>query len=110
MLSLIDNHLLFTALIIMNRFVEGWSFGLIQGVVYGTSSQELPPKQFDRFARICSASAGTGGCIALLSGSLLFSLGGYFLPYFVLSGSMITLAFVIHISGALNQESNKPME
>ena len=23
---------------------------------------------------------------------------------------MITLAFVIHISGALNQESNKPME
>jgi hypothetical protein len=77
---------------------------MVQGVVYGASSQELPPQQFDRFARICSASGAGGGCIALLCGAFLFSIGGYFLPYFVLSGSLIILAFIIHVSGALDNE------
>ena len=87
--------------------LEGWSFGLIQWMVYGVASQELAPQEFDRYARICSASAGVGGCLSLLIGPFLFSIGGYFLPYFVLCGSFLILSLVIFMSGALDEKSDE---
>ena len=90
--------------------LEGWAFGLIQGMVYGVSSQELPPKEFDRYARTCSACGGLGGCLSLFLGALLFSMGGYFLPYFVLSGSFIVLAFIINTSKVLDESPEALLE
>lgn len=105
LLSLVFDKTLFVVIIIANRMLEGWAFGLIQGMVYGVSSQELPPKEFDRYARTCSACAGLGACMSLLIGPFLFSLGGYFLPYFVLSGFFIVLSFIINTSKVLDEES-----
>lgn len=90
--------------------LEGWAFGLIQGMVYGVSSQELPAKEFDRYARTCSACGGLGGCLSLFFGALLFSMGGYFLPYFVLSGSFIVLAFIINASKVLDENPDALLE
>lgn len=98
---------LFITIIIINRCIEGWSFGLIQCMVYGVASQELAPTEFDTYARTCSASAGLGGCISLLAGPFLFSIGGYFLPYFVLCGSFVLLSFIIYVSGTLNVEEEE---
>lgn len=89
---------------VLNRILEGWTFGLIQGMIYGVSSQELPPKEFDRYARTCSASAGLGESLSLLFGSFLFSIGGYMLPYLCLSGSFVVLAVVIYMSNVLNAD------
>lgn len=75
-------------------------------MVYGVSSQELPAKEFDRFARICSASSGLGCCFSLVAGSFLFSVGGYFLPYLMLSGSFIILIFMIKLSRVLDETFN----
>jgi hypothetical protein len=104
LLSLVYNHTIFITLIIANRVLEGGAFGLIQGAVYGISSQELSSAQFDRFARMCSATSAAGCCLSLFISSLLFSFGGYFLPYFMLSGSIIALTFIIYVSGALKEE------
>ena len=93
------NPTMFLIVVILNRLVEGWSLGLIQGMVYGVGSQELPPLEFDKYARTWSASAGMGYSLALLFGSFLFSIGGYFLPYIVLSGSLVALACVIFFTG-----------
>jgi hypothetical protein len=60
LLSALNNHDAFIILLIINRMLEGWSFGLILCMVYGVGSQELKPSEFDRYARTCSASAGVG--------------------------------------------------
>ncbi|CAI2363495.1 unnamed protein product [Moneuplotes crassus] len=109
-LSFIDDKYIFTVVIILNRCLEGWSFGLIQCMVYGVASQELAPSEFDRYARTCSATSGVGGSLSLLAGPYLFSIGGYFLPYFVLFGSFVLLAFIMYISGTLNIVEEKPTE
>jgi len=76
-------------------------------MVYGVASQELAPTEFNRYARTCSASAGVGGCLSLLAGPYLFSIGGYFLPYFALCGSFVLLAFIMYVSGTLNMKDVK---
>jgi hypothetical protein len=75
-------------------------------MTYGVGSQELKTSEFDKYARTCSASAGVGGCFALVIGPYLFSIGGYFLPFFMLSGLFSVLSFVIFVSGALDGEEN----
>ena len=109
MLSLLD-PVSFVIVAISNRILEGWTFGLIQSVIYGVSSQELPPEQFDRYARTWSASAGLGQTLSMLLGSYLFSIGGYFLPYFSLSGTLVLLALIVFISGVLRENFNDSME
>jgi hypothetical protein len=77
-------------------------------MTYGVGSQELNTSEFDKYARTCSACAGVGGCFALVIGPYLFSIGGYFLPFFMLSGLFSILSFVIFVSGALDgEESNR---
>lgn len=76
-------------------------------MVYGVASQELPTTEFDKYARTCSASAGLGGCISLLLGPFLFSIGGYFLPYWVLSSSFIILSLIIYLSGTLDKKEKE---
>ena len=97
-------------MLIFNRLVEGFSFGLIQSTVYGVSSQELEPAEFEKYARTCSAFSGLGSCLSLILGPFLFSLGGYFLPYFILSGSFLILLAVIYISGVLNEKPRRKIE
>ncbi|CAI2365963.1 unnamed protein product [Moneuplotes crassus] len=108
LLAFVQSKNIFAVIIILNRCLEGWSFGLIQCMVYGVASQELAPTEFDRYARTCSASAGVGGCLSLLAGPYLFSIGGYFLPYFALCGSFVLLTFIMHVSGTLNIKKVKP--
>mmetsp|Transcript_31532 Transcript_31532/g.27920 ORF Transcript_31532/g.27920 Transcript_31532/m.27920 type:complete len:157 (-) Transcript_31532:858-1328(-) len=76
---------LFISVLLFNRVVEGFSYGLIQSVVYGVSSQELAPEEFDIYARTCSAFSGLGSVLSLILSPFLFSIGGYSLPYYILS-------------------------
>lgn len=93
----------FIIVAVLNRLVEGWTYGLLQGMSYGVGSQELCSSEFDKFARTCSASSGLGKSLSMLFGSFLFSIGGYFLPYLVMSGLFITLAGVIYFTGILDE-------
>jgi len=86
--------------------VEGFSFGLIQSMVYGVASQELAVSEFDKYARTCSACSGLGCCLSLILGPFLFSIGGYFLPYCMLSVSFLTLSLSILLSGVLENSLN----
>ena len=82
------------------RICEGISYAVIQSTTYGVSSQELPPKEFDKYARLNSASSGVGMSLSLIMGSFLFQFGGYMFPYFVLGSIFLLLAFIIYITGA----------
>ena len=106
-LSLITDKTLFLVIIISNRSLEGWSLGLILCTVYGVASQELKPSEFDKYSRTCSAVSGVGSCLTLIFGPMLFSVGGYFLPYFAFSVTLVLLSIVIWISGVLNEEIPK---
>ena len=101
-LSEIDNIPVFITLLLLNRVIEGFSFGLIQSTIYGVASQELTPIEFDKYARACSSFSGVGCCISLILGPFLFSIGGYFLPYFILSSCFLILFSVIYFTGVLN--------
>jgi hypothetical protein len=84
--------------------LEGWSYGLILWMTYGLGSQELKPSEFDKYARMCSACSGIGMCFALITSPFLFSIGGYFLPFIMLSGAFLIFSFIIFVTGVLDGE------
>lgn len=92
---------------VIARICEGVSYSIIQSTTYGVGSQELPSYEFDKFARLSSCSAGLGGGLALILGSLFFTIGGYMLPYFVLGSAFLLLAAVVYLSGAFTEDETE---
>jgi hypothetical protein len=66
------NETAFIVILIVNRVLEGWSYGLIQCMIYGVASQELKASEFNKYARTCSACAGLGESLGMLSVILTF--------------------------------------
>ena len=89
---------------IVARIFEGFSFGVIGSTTYGVSSQELPPQEFDKYARANSTVYGVGEGLSLILGSLMFMLGGYMMPYFILGSIFLLFAAILYISGALVEQ------
>ena len=112
MLDLVYDPTVFVIMAVFARIWEGISYAVIQSTTYGVSSQELPPNEFDKYARLNSASSGVGMSVSLIMGSLLFQFGGYMFPYFALGTVFILLATTIYITGAfsssnkINEENN----
>lgn len=89
------------------RICEGVSYGIIGSTTYGVSSQELPPEEFDKYARSNSTVAGLGGGMALVLGSFLFTFGGYMMPYFVLGSVFLILAAIVYLTGCFDEQPSK---
>eukprot|EP00345_Euplotes_harpa_P008180 CAMPEP_0168355316 /NCGR_PEP_ID=MMETSP0213-20121227/24463_1 /TAXON_ID=151035 /ORGANISM="Euplotes harpa, Strain FSP1.4" /LENGTH=110 /DNA_ID=CAMNT_0008367473 /DNA_START=294 /DNA_END=623 /DNA_ORIENTATION=- len=84
LLDMVYNPYAFVIFAVFARICEGTSYAIIGTTTYGVSSQELPPKEFDKYARLNSTVSGIGQGLALIMGSFFFAFGGYMLPYFVL--------------------------
>ena len=95
---------------IFARIWEGASYGAIGSTTYGVSSQELPPEEFDKYARSNSTVAGLGQGLSLVLGSFLFNFGGYMMPYFVLGSVFLLFALIVFITRAFDEKDPKSDE
>lgn len=95
---------------IVARICEGTSYGIIGSTTYGVSSQELPPEEFDKYARSNSTAGGVGCALALVLGSFLFTFGGYMMPYFILGSIFLLLAMIVYFSGVFDEEPSQDIE
>ena len=109
MLNFVYDPYLFVGMAVIARIFEGFSFGVIGSTTYGVSSQELPPHEFDKYARANSTVYGIGEGLSLILGSLMFLIGGYMMPYFILGSVFIAFAAILYFSGAL-VEKDEPEE
>ena len=76
MLTEIENKSVFITLVLLNRFLQGFSSSMVQTTMYSISTNFFPNHK-DAMIGYIEAVTGVGLIIGPLVGSALYSIGGY---------------------------------
>lgn len=95
-LNFIDNELLFSAIAIISRLIQGFGRSAYSTATFSSISV-IYPSTFQKKIGYVEAVSGLGMMLGPAMGSGLYSLGGYPAPFFTFSGVfLLMLPFTVH--------------